>query len=345
MNRITLLCVCCIVLLGLLATATCAATYQVRQLSTGTAGPLGTSWASAINNSGCVAGAVYDEDICHAAVGNNLGLLTLLDEGFALGINGSGSAVGNAGGAALWNPASGLSHLPLPSGASFSQAFSINDAGQAVGECWLGTTHVSNYITIWNGAAEPVTLGEGCGIATNSAGGVVGFTKGIGGKHEAFVWTPAGGTTPLTGGLSSEANAINNSGEVAGTICDGAGTWASKWSPTGTLTLLDNLPGAISSTAYGINSSGAVVGCSDTAEGTSAVLWQPDGSIVELSWLVGDVGGTAYAINDFGQIAGCSLDSSYNPRAVVWDPVPEPAGILAVLTGLIALVPRLKRRR
>ncbi len=344
MNRTTLLCVCCIASLALLATSACAVTYQVRQLTTGTAGPLGASWASAINNSGCVAGAVYDEDTCHAAVGNDLGLLTLLDEGFALGINDSGSAVGSAGAAALWSPAGALSYLPLPDGASFSQAFCVNDAGQAVGECWLGTTHVGNYITVWNGADDPLTLGEGCGIGINSAGTVVGFTKGAGGTHQAFVWSPTGGMIALAGGISSEANAISGSGQVAGAICDGVGTWACTWSPAGDLTLLDNLPGAIASTANGINSSGAVVGCSDTGEGTFAVVWQPDGSIIKLDRLPGDTGGTAYGINDAGQIAGCSLDKCYNPRAVIWNPIPEPAAILAVLTGLIALVPRLRRR-
>jgi len=344
MKRISALSLFCVVALALLSTSAGAVTYQIHQLSTGTAGPLGTSWATAINNSGCVAGAVYEEDVCHAALGNSAGLLTLLDEGFALGINSSGFAVGNAGGAAVWDPVGGLSHLPVPTGGTFSQAFSINDSGVAVGECWLGINQVGNYITIWHGSDEPILLGMGCAVAVNAAGNVVGFTKGAGGKHEAFVWSPTAGMTSLASGLSSEANAINNYGVVAGTVCDGYGTWACTWSPSGALTRLANLPGAISSTAYGINAAGAVVGSCDTAEGTYAVVWQPDGSIVQLSWLPGDVGGVAYGINDFGQIAGCSLDSGYNPRAVVWNLVPEPASVLAVLVGIAAVLPRLRRR-
>jgi len=332
------LCICCATLLAVLATGACAVTYQIRQLSEN------TSWASGINNSGAIAAAVYDQGVCHAAVADDLGLVTLLDEGFALGINNSGYIVGNAGRAATWSPTGVISYLPLPNGATFSQALGINDAGLVVGELWLGTTHITNYITVWNGAADPLILGEGCGIGINSVGTVVGFTKEPDGKHRAFVWTPTGGMTPLTGGISSEAKAINNFGEIAGLICDGQGTWACKWSPAGDLTLLQNLPGTIASTALGLNSSGEAVGFCDTAEGTFPVLWQPDGSVVMLEWLVGDVGGTAYAINDRGQIAGCSLDPSWNPRAVVWNPVPEPAGIFAVLVGVIALIPRLRNR-
>lgn len=338
MRKTKSLWICCAALIAMLATSACAVNYQIHQLSAN------ISWASAINNSGTVAAAVYDSNVCHAAVFSDLGLLTLLDEGFALGINNSGYVVGNAGRAVMWSPAGVLSYLPLPDGASFSQAMCINDSGVAAGECWLGTTYVANYITIWNGAADPLILGEGCGIGINSTGAVVGFTKESGGAHRAFIWTPTGGMTSLVGGVSSEARAVNSSGEVVGAICDGLGTWACKWSPAGDLTLLSNIPGTITSTAFGINSYGVAVGFCDTTEGTFAVLWQPDGSVVTLDWLAGDIGGTAYAINDRGQIAGCSLDPSCNPRAVIWNPVPEPAGILAILAGVIALIPRLKSR-
>lgn len=338
MRKTKSLCICCAALLAALATSASAVTYQIRQLSDH------ISWASGINNAGVIAATAYDQGVSHAAVVDELGLLALLDEGFAVGINNSGCVVGSAGRAAMWSPAGVLSYLPLPSDATFSQALGINDAGVAVGECWLGTPHVTNYITVWNGDADPLILGEGCGIGINSVGAVVGFTKGPGGEHRAFVWTPTGGMTALAGGVSSEARAVNSAGEVAGAICDGLGTWACKWSAAGDLMLLDNIPGTIASTAFGLNGSGAAVGFCETAEGALPVLWQPDGSVVVLEWLTGDVGGTAYAINDFGLIAGCSLDSSYNPRAVVWEPVPEPAGVLAMLAGLVALMPRLRNR-
>jgi len=344
MKRIILVCICCIAAIAMFVTGACAVTYQIRQLSVGTAGVSATSWATSINNSGFVAGAVYDDDVCHAAVGNAHGQLMLMDEGFALGINASGCTVGNAGGAALWNSSGSMSHLALPDGATFSQAFDINDAGQIVGECWLGTSQIGNYITIWSGDEAPIVLGLGCASAINSAGSVVGFKKGSGGKREAFVWNSNDGLITLAGGLSSEANAINDLGVVAGTVSDEAGMWACTWSASGNMTRLANLSGALSSTAYGINNLGLVVGCCETATGTVGVLWQADGALVSLDWLGGDSGCMAYAINDLGQIAGCSLDSSYNPRAVIWESVPEPGGLFAMMTGIAALIARFKRR-
>ena len=344
MRRIALLCVLCITWLGGFAASAYGTSYQIRELSVAGTAVVGPSWANAINNSGRVAGVVYDSVTSYAAVTNSLGQWELLDEGFGLGINGSGQVVGYADGAALWDAAGNVTHLPLPEGALFSQAVGTNDAGCIVGECWLGTGHVDNYVAVWNGAPMPTILGAGCANAVNTAGTVAGFVKDAGGNHQAFVWAPSGGMTTLAGGVSSEANAINDFGQVAGTVCDGAGTWACVWSPTGSLTLLANISDAISSTAYGINKSGAIVGSCDTAEGTFAILWQPDGAPVGLGWLAGDVGGVAYGINDLGQIAGCSVDYFGDPRAVVWDPIPEPASVLAVVAGLVALAPRLRRR-
>jgi uncharacterized membrane protein len=343
MSKIALRCVLCSAWFAGFGASAYGTSYQIRELTVAGTPAVGPSWANAINDSGRAAGVVYDAVTSYAAVTDSLGQWELLDEGFGLGINGSGQVVGYADGAALWDAAGNLTRLPLPEGALFSQAVGANDAGYIVGECWLGTTQISNYIAVWVGGGTPTMLGEGCGNAVNSSGTVAGFVKDAGGAHQAFVWTPAGGMTTLAGGVSSEANAINDSGQVAGMVCDGAGTWACVWSPTGSLTLLANMPGAISSTAYGINSSGAVVGSCDTADGTFAVLWQPNGALVSLGWLAGDVGGVAYGVNDAGQIAGCSLDCSGEPRAVVWDPIPEPASVLVVVAGLVALAPRLRR--
>lgn len=298
-------------------------------------------WVNATSGSAHFAGTVYDSGVSHAAVSDSNGDVVLLDEGFALGINNAGQAVGYSGGPALWDAAGNLTHLLLPPGDYFSQANAINNSGQIVGECWMGTANVM----LWNGAAaEPVNLGAGHGNAINDGGSVAGFAEDSNGIHHAFVWTASGGLNPLAGGLASEANAINNLGQAAGMICDANGGWACVWDANGTSRRLANLNGSLSSTAWAINSSGAVVGSCDTADASYAVLWQADGSLVNLGLLPDHTSSIAYGLSDSGDIAGCSVDAGGMPHAVVWSIVPEPGSILALLAGLVGLLPRLRRR-
>lgn len=186
---------------------------------------------------------------------------------------------------------------------------------------------------LWNGGGQPVNLGEGCGTAINSNGSVAGYTQDSDGARHAFVWTSAGGMSPLAGGLTSEANSLNDLGQAAGIICDSTGGWAGVWNADGTSRLLPNLPGAVGSTAWAINNAGAVVGCCDTAECTYAVLWQADGTLINLGLLPGHVSGIAYTLSDSGLIAGCSVDASGMPHAVVWSAVPEPGSVLALIAA------------
>lgn len=345
-KRLEILFGCQILLLVAIAGAH-GASYQIRELGVfaeGSAGLPCVGWANGINSSGRIVGVVYDSGVSYAAASNDQGDLVLLEEGLLLGVNGLGQAAGCAGSAAVWDAAGNVTHLFLPSGASFSQARAINDSGQAVGECWMGTTDVHNYALLWSAAGDPTSICEGSGNSINSSGSVAGSTNDSGGARRAFLWTTSGGIAQLAGGLSSEANALNNYGLVAGAVTDAAGTWACQWDASGSLTLLDNLPGSMSSVAYGINNSGVIVGSCDTPQGTFAVLWQPDGSITSLGEPTGHASSAAYALNDFGQIVGCSVDASTSPHPVVWELVPEPASVLALLVGLVGLLPRLRRR-
>lgn len=321
--------------------------YRIRELHTaaGTASLGCMGWINSAGGSR-LAGAVYESGAAHASVSDAHGDMVLLDEGFALGVNSSGQAVGYSNGAAYWNEAGSLSHLLLPSNTWFSRANAINNAGQIVGMCAVGTSTVADYVMLWNGGdGQPVSLGEGCGTAINSGDSVAGYTQDSTGAHHAFVWTSGGGMSFLTGGLSSEANSLNDLGQAAGLMCDSTGGWACLWEANGAAKLLPNLAGALGSTAWGINNAGAVVGSCDTADGTYAVLWQPNGTLINLGQLPGHLSSVAYGISDSGQIAGCSLDESGMPHAVAWSPVPEPTSVIALLAGLAGLLPRLRRRQ
>src|SRR5205814_5715848 len=68
-------------------------------------------------------------------------------------------------------------------------------------------------------------------MAVNSAGDVVGYSKGPGGMH-AFLWTKDGGMEELgslPGGSSSRALDINDSGTVVGNSTSAAGDHAFVW--------------------------------------------------------------------------------------------------------------------
>lgn len=346
MKRFALSSLYCILLLAMIVSAH-ATSYRIHELGLSPEGSAGLpclGMGSAISSSNRVAGVVYDDGSPCVAVTNAAGELVLSDAGFALSVNASGQYVGYAGAAAKWDVDGNMTPLSLPTGTSFSLARAINDSGQAAGECWMGAHDVRNYVTLWNPGADPIVLGEGCGNAINANGSIAGSTRDSNGAHRAFLWTLAGGLMPLTGGVASEGTAVNDLGQVTGSIQDATGTWASVWDATGNLRVLNNLPGTFGSIANGINNSGAIVGTCDTATGSFAVVWLPDGSVQCLGELPGHTGSAAYAISNTGWVAGCSQDAAGAPHPVAWEFVPEPASVLALAVGLIGLAPLLRRR-
>jgi len=120
------------------------------------------------------------------------------------------------------------------------------------------------------------------------------------------------------------ANAINNSGEIAGADIDSA-----EILQNGVATALPSLGGtasAYSNMANGINDSGVVVGYSAAAGGLiEACLWQ-NGAVTNLGTLTGGttqlsagyINSSATGINESGQIAGYSLTAGNVYHAVLW---------------------------
>jgi probable HAF family extracellular repeat protein len=126
------------------------------------------------------------------------------------------------------------------------------------------------------------------------------------------------------GGRNSQANAINNLGEVAG-ASDIAGNGASHafvWTDIDGMIDLGTL-GGTNSVAYGMNDLGQVIGDSQVASDAAdrAFVWDEVNGMVDL----GTLGGTnsyASGINEAGQIAGeADVVGDVGTHAVLWDPI------------------------
>jgi probable HAF family extracellular repeat protein len=111
----------------------------------------------------------------------------------------------------------------------------------------------------------------------------------------------------LPGGESSQANDINNRGQVVGASLVAGGFRAFLWDG-GEMTELPPLPGDPGAVATGINDRGLIAGSSGGVNGIwRAVLWD-DGTPTDLGRLPGAISCTAQAVNNRGQVVGaCDL--------------------------------------
>lgn len=203
-------------------------------------------------------------------------------------INDSGTAVGfcDAVGfspssplhAWLWRADTGivdLGSLPAPF-TQWSAAYAINNQGKIVGFSQNGTgPGDSRRAFIWEPTAANATTGsmralepdDNATLRPHSAVDINDQDQVIGSlrNQTAYIWTPTGGVVSL--GVvnnwrgSSRANAINNSGIIAGD--DGNNAVAYRWDPVrkwvNLNTLLVNPLNVRLSTARGINDSGQIV--------------------------------------------------------------------------------------
>jgi probable HAF family extracellular repeat protein len=106
--------------------------------------------------------------------------------------------------------------------------------------------------------------------AVNSNGDVAGYTTLPGGATQAFIWTQANGMQAIgVSGTGNQANGINDSDNVVGSI----GNQAFRWDSVNGTVLLDPL---FHGSALGINDAGTVVGNRQAGGSTDRTLvWSP----------------------------------------------------------------------
>ncbi|GBL45309.1 PKD domain protein [Sulfuriferula multivorans] len=194
---------------------------------------------------------------------------------------------------------------------SYSGAYSINDAGQVVGQSNVAANTVVHAFLYQNGAMTDLgTLGGSNSIASviNSVGQVVGasYVAGTSFNHAFLYQNGVMSDLGTLGGSWSVARDINSAGQVVGnsSVAGNATSHAFLYQ-NGAMTDLGTLGGS-NSIASGINSAGQVVGQSDVAGNTvvHAFLYQ-NGVMTDLGTLGGN-SSYAYRINSAGQVVGSS---------------------------------------
>jgi len=204
-------------------------------------------------------------------------------------------------------------------GGTISEAFGINDSGQAVGEFYAqGNVYTRPFRTAPNGVITPASdLGSlggnlGAAWAVNVHGQAVGASQTPSGFIHAFRTAPNGPITPASDlgtppGVFSEAFGINASGQVVGDVDNRA----YRTMPNGMITADSYIePLGSESVAYGINDAGQAVGGAATTGNAAehAFRTAPNGPVSAASDL-GTLGGQwsrALAINSCGQAVGFS---------------------------------------
>lgn len=281
--------------------------------------------ASAMNDAGQIAGTRYFGGQTYATVWTNGAATAVGGAGsYAMAIDNAGEVAGmlinNGQGNAFVSSNGTVIDLGTFSGGSWSAAYGVNDAGQAVG---TGMTANGNFRAfVW-------TPGQGYAIL-GSLGGASSYGMGI----NASGW--------LTG------NAQTTSGFAHAFLSNGA-----AMTDLGTL-------GGVASYGYGINNAGNMVGYSWTSGNASMDGFLEEGGVMyDINSLLIDAPGwmitQLYGINDSNQVVGVGMLNGVEHAVLLTDPpapdslpsdsiasvaTPEPAAWICVLTGLAALLLR-----
>lgn len=271
------------------------------------------SWGGSINNSGTIAGTSSSNTFQHGVVWK------------------SGQPVGDLG--------------ALPGG-GYSNISGINDTGWICGDATASDG--KHHAVAWN--ADSIIYDIGClpgdetsmarAIADNGlvVGDSVSSTDFI---SDMFTWLPTRGITYVgrpAGSKGATPFKVNNLGQA---VCQ-------VWSTSGHLSfaMWSSDTGFVDSSAYGlselydINDAGMMVG-KRMLDGQMVIRYS-DGSTSVLQSAGSQT--LVCGMNNLGSVVGY-YSTGTEQRAVLWQPVPEPSSILAMLCGIGGITGLRLRRR
>lgn len=331
---------------------------------------------NSINNAGEIVGASESLPFLYSG-GQIINLETFSDtplppvprSGYAHGINDAGHVVGvrNVGedpefGATIISAFMYDGHTMHDLGTlnenEFSVAHAINNNDQVVGYSGMNAFLYSNG-TMTDVGKLP---GHNNAVAQdiNDNGTVVGY--GFGSYPATSTYLPVTGfvynggsispLNPLSGDTASIAYSINEAGQIVGSSWtdpgmgqNGLGFSAVIWD-NGTVIDLGTLDGHTESSAHGINNHGDIVGESWHGDDGRPFLYS-GGQMYDLLSLI-QPGPyniiNAYGINDLGQILAYGGNAAGEARVFLLTPVPEPETYALMLSGLLMLLIRSKRK-
>jgi probable HAF family extracellular repeat protein len=224
----------------------------------------------------------------------------------ATGINNSGQIVGNftnsSGGGAFLDNAGAFSTISVPFGLGGGKASGINDHGQIVG------TFSSN----------PQISGYAIGGFLDSSGSF---------------------SSILSGNFYTQPGAINNSGEIVGSVGNPLSGSQPFVYQAGVLTIISvpNVPSTgIDIGATGVNDAGQIIIDVGTADN---MAFLDDHGVFSPIIFPGSIANDVYGINDAGQIVGTYVDSSFQTHAFLATPsaAPELSSWIMMAFGALGL--------
>lgn len=213
-------------------------------------------------------------------------------------------------------------------GGQASRGEAVNDSGWVAGES--ETTQGETRAFIWNrekGMRNLGTLGGNVSRAfdINNDGTVVGESTISDQSTRAFIWTESDGMRELaagTGVVFSAAYAVNERGQVVGTVEDHRGVHAVAWMDGG-MVYLNRLPGTGNVQPLDVNGDGDVVGQIET--GTEDTLIShafffhhgiSAANLTDFRFISPQSGSAAVAVNELGEAVGSVMFDSSRVRAI-----------------------------
>jgi uncharacterized membrane protein len=263
----------------------------------------------------------------------------------AWGINNSGTVVGwfrTGSGPQIGFVEQGGVYTPLdPPGSTGSIAYGINNSGTIVGEAFYGSVAEGFILsggiyTLVSAPGDSNTIFQGI----NDEGVIVGWgygpstTTGLIDDHGTF------SSLSCAGFENSVLQGINNSGNIAG-LCSNPSSRENFVFDGSTFHVLP--PYGDGQVVLGINNSDDVVGYSQVTSGVLQTGFLYNGSTYRNISYSSTQSTIATDLNDENLVVGIVVNSTGEDGFV--DKVPEPASLLLLSVGLLAVILQRSRRR